>query len=54
MHLRMWYSGWTMFLCYLYELFMLFLLTIYAIKKQNNNLRLASHVGGWLLDREFD
>jgi hypothetical protein len=39
MHLCMWYSGWTMFLCYLYELFMLFLLTIYAIKKTEQQFK---------------
>jgi hypothetical protein len=26
----------------------------YLRKKQNHNLWLVSHAGGWLLDREFD
>jgi hypothetical protein len=37
------------YLRYLCGLFMLF-----AKKRQNRNLWLASHAGGWLLDREFD
>jgi hypothetical protein len=49
MRLRVW--TWSSirvgFLCYRYELFTLFLLTIYAIcaKKQNRALWLASHEG---------
>jgi hypothetical protein len=59
MHLRisMWSSGRAEFLCYLCELFTLFLWTIYAIcakKKQNHNLWLVSHARGWLLGQEFD
>jgi hypothetical protein len=42
-------------LWYLYELFILFLWTIYAIcEKTEPQLWRASHAGGWVLDQGFD
>jgi hypothetical protein len=58
MHVRMctWSRGWAEFLCYLCELFTLFLWIIYSIypKKIEPQFLLASHTEGWLLDLEFD